>query len=465
MNEKLSFQNIVDLIALKAGVSKKAADTFAKAFFDTLAETLEAGDESVKVKGLGTFKLVAVGSRESVNVSNGERIVIPGYKKVAFTPEDGVVEFLNGKNAEEEQTVVKNPAAEEVSAIEETPLVVDDSAEEVAPAEEDAPAVEEMALAEATPVAEAETVKTIEELIQVSEPERVEEPKDAFAGIDMIISTPESVEDVRQQYEKAKENMEAAVEAARQANAEKVRLERLLDRLEKNVVPEDKGFVKDENNPSVETSELSKEEKRQEAFERLMKEPSKEEEIPQREKKKKLLWTISIAVFVAVIGLLLYQIFRNIEAVEEVAIVEQTTKKLAKPQVRPVKPVKPIVASGQPVQKQDKAVSSKTNEKTNEKKDEKVDEQRKSEQKMAEQKKSKLKMVEQKPAEKPTQKSTDESAQKSSRPATHVMQRGESLTRVSQKYYGTKDSVRAIIRKNNLKNPDNVPLGYVIKLP
>ncbi len=54
---------------------------------------------------------------------------------------------------------------------------------------------------------------------------------------------------------------------------------------------------------------------------------------------------------------------------------------------------------------------------------------------------------------------------KEERPKTHRMQRGESLTRVSQKYYGTKDSVRAILRVNTFANPDNIPVGAVVKLP
>ena len=105
MNEKLSFQHVSDALAQKAGVSKKVADIFTKAFFDTVVDAFYMGEESVKVKGLGTFKLVEVESRESVNVSNGERIVIPGYKKVSFTPEDGVVEFLSSaaKGSEEQE--------------------------------------------------------------------------------------------------------------------------------------------------------------------------------------------------------------------------------------------------------------------------------------------------------------------------------------------------------------------------
>ena len=65
MNEKLSFQNIADTLAKKSGVQKKVADTFSKAFFDTIVEALTAG-ETIKIKGLGTFKLVEVDDRESV---------------------------------------------------------------------------------------------------------------------------------------------------------------------------------------------------------------------------------------------------------------------------------------------------------------------------------------------------------------------------------------------------------------
>ena len=154
MNEKLSLQNVADVLAKKAGVSKKVADTFAKAFFDAIVEALSMGEDAVKVKGLGTFKVVAVGSRESVNVTNGERIIIPGYKKVAFTPEESVVAVLNSKKEEE------------VADVDEGEQVVEGT--------------------EATS-AEVQAETSIEELIAVPEPVHVEEPQDAFAGIDMLI--------------------------------------------------------------------------------------------------------------------------------------------------------------------------------------------------------------------------------------------------------------------------------------
>jgi hypothetical protein len=61
--------------------------------FDTVLEGVMS-DGVVKIKGLGTFKLVDVGQRESVSVSTGERLLIPGYKKVNFIPEETLNELI-----------------------------------------------------------------------------------------------------------------------------------------------------------------------------------------------------------------------------------------------------------------------------------------------------------------------------------------------------------------------------------
>lgn len=447
MNEKLSFQNIADTLARKAGVQKKVAETFSKAFFDTIVEAVSAGD-IVKIKGLGTFKLIEVGDRESVNVSTGMRFVIPGYKKLSFTAEDHVVEVLNPQAKNEEEVTLAEDAHTESVVVAE-PVMVAESIKTEAPIEMEEPKEEE----------------DIETLIQVPEPEQVETPQDAFAGIDMLISTPESVDDIRQQYEAAKAKMETAVEEARKANAEKVRLEKLLERLEKNVEPEvvphtekteeevSAETVKDTNpvsaipvtpvdekaDPSVETFE---EEKRQAAFNRVMTEPShSQEEKPQsKPSSNKRFWlTVLIILLLTVLGVFIYLIHRNIEAVEKVHTVEQTTKPAKKNKsVQPAKSTKPVVpkADKDSLVKAQKADSVKVAPKP------------------------------QKEASKPdAQKPEVQKPAKEERPKTHRMQRGESLTRVSQKYYGTKDSVRAILRINTFADPNNIPVGAVVKLP
>lgn len=50
---------------------------------------------------------------------------------------------------------------------------------------------------------------------------------------------------------------------------------------------------------------------------------------------------------------------------------------------------------------------------------------------------------------------------------THTLQPGETLTRVSLKYYGTKDLYPYIVKYNSdvIKNPNNVPIGTTLKIP
>lgn len=472
MNEKLSFQSIVDALARKSGVSKKVAETFSKTFFDTIVEAVSAG-EIVKIKGLGTFKLVEVDDRESVNVSTGMRFVIPGYKKVAFTAEDHVVEVLNPQTKNEEEVTLAEDADTESVVVAEPVMVAE-------PVKADAPIqVEE-------PKKEAD----IETLIQVPEPEQVETPQDAFAGIDMLISTPESVDDIRQQYEEAKAKMESAVEEARKANAEKMRLEKLLERLEKNVEPEVVAHteitekealvetaevskpvsavpvtpVNEKANPSVEPSE---EEKRQEAFNRVMTEPThaQEEEPQSKPSSNKRFWlTALIILLLAVLGVFIYLIHRNIEAVEKVQTVEQTTKpaKTGK-SAQPVKPTAAPKVDKDSLAKAQKADSVKVASKPQKDASKDTKEASKPDAQKPDAKKadaSKDKQVKPSPKQPDVQKPAKEE-----RPKTHRMQRGESLTRISQKYYGTKDSVRAILRVNTFANPDNIPVGAVVKLP
>ena len=492
MNEKLSFQHVSDALAQKAGVSKKVADIFTKAFFDTVVDAFYMGEESVKVKGLGTFKLVEVESRESVNVSNGERIVIPGYKKVSFTPEDGVVEFLSSaaKGSEEQESVEETPVAEETPVIEETPVAeevpvaqetpVEEKLDPVVeieevPAEEEAPV--EVAPIEETPVEETPVVEDeVEALIQVPDPVNVEEPQDAFSGIDMLISTPESMDEVRQLYEEAKTKMETAVEEARKANAEKLRLEKLLARLEANAVPEVAEEVKDEPEakeaqneaavePQAETKEessaekepvvdtpkpaeapqkpIAEEDKHQEAFNRFINETPRMEEQPSESKRSHTLTWVLVLVFALLAGIcfFLYQTFLSIEAVETVPEIKEMKKISTPHKAKPAKATKlEEPKADAPKAETPKAVEPKKN-------DAKTDATEKNEQKASAPKKEDVK---------PT---------KPARPATHVLQRGESLTRISQKYYGTKDSVRAILRVNTFNDPDNLPVGAVVKLP
>lgn len=94
MNEKVNVQDLIDILAARHGMSKKNAEGFAKEFFQLIEESLEK-DKYVKIKGLGSFKLIDVESRESVNVNTGERIEIQGHTKISFTPEPALKDAIN----------------------------------------------------------------------------------------------------------------------------------------------------------------------------------------------------------------------------------------------------------------------------------------------------------------------------------------------------------------------------------
>lgn len=104
---KTSLQAIVAVIAERYGLKSSEAAAFVNAFFEQIQAGLEQ-DRLVKVRGLGTFKVQAVKSRESVNVNTGERVVIGGHEKMAFTPDNAMKELVNRPFADFETVVIKD---------------------------------------------------------------------------------------------------------------------------------------------------------------------------------------------------------------------------------------------------------------------------------------------------------------------------------------------------------------------
>ncbi len=171
MNEKLNIQDLIDLLAEKHGMSKKNADSFVKEFFLLVEESLEK-DKYVKIKGLGTFKLIDVESRESVNVNTGERIEIQGHTKVTFTPEPSLKEVIN-KPFSHFETVVLN----ENTVLEDTLLENEnDDEEEVVqnPAEISPASIAEQQAKVIEDVAAVEQAET-EDMVEPAEEEMQEE--------------------------------------------------------------------------------------------------------------------------------------------------------------------------------------------------------------------------------------------------------------------------------------------------
>lgn len=106
-DNKRGIADLSNALATKSGIKANAADQFVRLFFETIY-TYVLQDKQVRVKGLGTFKLVEVQDRESVNVNTGERFLIHGHSKVSFTPENSLRDRIN-KPFADFQTVVINP--------------------------------------------------------------------------------------------------------------------------------------------------------------------------------------------------------------------------------------------------------------------------------------------------------------------------------------------------------------------
>ncbi len=91
---KLSRSELAQALVARHGIEKKKALQFVDAFVAVTINALTT-DRIVKIKGLGTFKVVEVESRESINVNTGERLIIDGHSKLAFLPEASMKELVN----------------------------------------------------------------------------------------------------------------------------------------------------------------------------------------------------------------------------------------------------------------------------------------------------------------------------------------------------------------------------------
>ena len=137
MNEKITLQDIINLLCEKQGMTPKDAETFVRTMFDLIEEAL-TNEKYIKIKGLGTFKLTEVNSRESVHVNTGERIEIQGHSKVSFTPDTSMKELINkpfshfetvvlNEGVELEDTVIEEEGTPESTEASETTIKVEET--------------------------------------------------------------------------------------------------------------------------------------------------------------------------------------------------------------------------------------------------------------------------------------------------------------------------------------------------
>lgn len=193
MSTKITTQALSDMLAEKAGINKRTADAFVKAFVQTVIDG-GISDGVVKIKGLGTFKTVKVADRESTNVNTGERFLIAGYTKLSFTPDVDIQSSATTETAPTESETsaptiespapvaetskAETPKVETPAPVAETPKVEATKAETLAPVAEtpkvEAPKAEAPAPVVETPKVEAPKVETPAPVVETP---KVEAPK------------------------------------------------------------------------------------------------------------------------------------------------------------------------------------------------------------------------------------------------------------------------------------------------
>lgn len=198
----------------------KSSIAFVKSVFEIVEEYVTT-EKLVKIKGFGTFKLISVSDRESVNVNTGERILIAGHGKMTFTPDTALKDIINKPFGDFQTTPVSDAiSTEEMERIptEDTPASADDdeaesisdevttSAEETiinpseSPLQEETPSDEDnVSEVEDKPSETIETPSEIEEL-----PSEIEETSAEVAPVD------DKQEEVPEQEEQEEEKVSAA---------------------------------------------------------------------------------------------------------------------------------------------------------------------------------------------------------------------------------------------------------------
>lgn len=199
---KVSITELASKLMEKHGLKRTEAELFIRQFVGVINDGLK-NDKSVKVKGLGTFKVQAVSARKSVDVNTGEAIVIEGRDKISFTAEAVMRDLVNAPFAQFETVIVNDgvdfseidakheadnteaeepaPAAEPAFAVEPEPTAV-----EPAPAAEPEPAVvEPEPVVEPAPTAEPDLAPVVE-----PEPSQAVEPEPAVESVPVVEPTP-----------------------------------------------------------------------------------------------------------------------------------------------------------------------------------------------------------------------------------------------------------------------------------
>ena len=448
MNERLTIQDLTDLLAAKHSMTKKDAEAFVKEFFLLIEQALES-ENTVKVKGLGTFKLIDVDSRESVNVNTGERFQIKGHTKVSFSPDTNLRDTINKPFAHFETVVLNENTVLEDTPIEETEE--EESGEEVIPTVIPEP-IEPQSQPKEEVIVETNPEENIEQPQKEEEPEE-EKEEISLTEVQPIVET-QVVEPQAIVTETRSVEPQSVVAEPKTVPVEKkeiITAEEIIEQelLRANLKPESTIVRSQEGK-----SEMAKgAEVAQTAIQ-----PTPQKNIPDSSVKETspvpYLITIIILVLLLCGGVVLFIYYPDLfssssdkNALDMPPVTTQPVKPevqlsdtIEQDSVKDIKPETPKTAiTPTPVvpQKKEAVTPAKTENK----------------------------VVRQQPS---TSVYLDSASYKITGTKTkYTVKEGETLTRVSLRFYGTKAMWPYIVKHNPdvIKNPNNVPYGTTIKIP
>lgn len=199
-----SMSILARILAEKNNMTISEAETFIKQMFEVANSVMQA-DKQLKIRWLGTFKVMSVKDRESVDVNTGERIVIGGRDKITFTPDNILKEIVNKPFAQFETVVVNDgvdfseidrkfafEAKEEVSVPSDEQQIAEESESSPVDKVESIPAV--AAMPEESKIKEEDAVSEV--IVQVEDLSVVSEQ--AEAPISEIVEKEQLVADAQE---------------------------------------------------------------------------------------------------------------------------------------------------------------------------------------------------------------------------------------------------------------------------
>lgn len=403
------------MTAADVTLDKKTCEAFARTLFEVVEEAL-LSDKFVKVKGFGTFKLVAVSDRESVNINTGERFQIEGHTKVSFIPDNTLKEEINrpfahfetidlsDETEQAELDAIDAAAAEEALENEEAEETVEEVAEEM-PADE--PAEE---------VVEEEVKEEVPEEVLIEEPvEEAEEPME-----EPVATEPQTIVTAEKKEEKPAKAEEPAADTT----------------LESEKAPEPEAEEQEEAPTALPVSY----------------------EYTEQAPRRPFNWWKAIGVFFFVLALMLLSYFAGYYRLLCPCIIglpEWTEPQPVQPAAK-VQPAKTAPAKPQPAPAESTAPKISANPLNSENPEQ--PESRKS-------KPAKPDPAPRKQQSAPAEVAPAPPADTTVATQPHTVARGETLYSIARKYYGSDKYVNVIIRHNRIKNPNNIEKGTTLQIP